>query len=461
MASSVSSKPSFLQRARRVDISQEVLKEDQEDIQPKKEPLFLSRAKKVPDKEDDSKFQSDEETQREIERNTAQGLSRIGETVLGAPGDIASFLTGLFGKEQNILPTSQSLREKSEKYSQGYTKPKNEFEEGSGELLSDFASMALPGSGHYSFARNIGVPVIGNLVKQGLKYSGSDEKNQAYGKVGTMVALDLISRRSGGVKKYAGSLFQKADEAIPKGVSVDAKGLEKSLTALEKELAKGGKRPTTTKSLEKIAEIKGEIKNGKIDAKALAAYRPSINEAIEEMGGFNIELPKKLKPKAIFNLNQVKKETIKTLEHYGEKFNPEFLKANKSANEAWAAYENSNKIAKFLHDKVPFSPKSKAVQALFSYSPIAGIAAGAYKLGALGMGVAGASVGAYQGFKVFERVRKSPTLRKYYTNVLKEAAAGNGPATAKNLKALDTLLKDIDLDPSENQDHPQEFQMDQ
>ena len=422
--------PTFLTRARRVE----------EPAQTGATPDFLTRAKKYTAPEED-KFQTEEETEREIDRAKAQTLSRIGETVLGAPGDIASFFAGLFGKEQNILPTSQSLREKSEKYSLGYTKPKNEFEETGGELISDITSMALPGSGHYSFARNIGVPIVGALVKQGLKYAGKDEQDQAYGKVGSMIALDLLSRRAGGVKKYAGSLFQKADEAIPKGLSIDAKGLERSLISLEKELAKGGERATTAKSLKKITEIKNEIKNGKIDAKALSAYRPSINEAIEELGGFSLELPKKLKPKAIFNLNQVKKETIKTLEQYGEKFNPEYLKASKSANEAWAAYENSNKIAKFLHDKVPFSPKSKAVQMLFSYSPALAAGAAAIKLSPLAAAGAAAGIGAYQGYKVLDRVIRSPTLRKYYLNTLKEAAAGNIPATTKNLKGLDLFLE--------------------
>lgn len=427
MVTSDNNAPSFLQRAKSVNQGNQ--------------PSFLARAKNVQKISNEQDFQSDEETQRDIERSQARTISRGAEAVLGAPGDIASFISGLFGKEQNILPTSSSLKEKSEKATLGYTAPKNEFEKTGDELVSDIASMAMPGSGHYSFARNIGVPIVGTLVKEGLKYSGKDEKSQSYGKVGTMVALDLLSRRSGGVKKYAGSLFTKAEEAIPKGVSIEAKGLEKSLTNLEKELAKGGKRPTTTKSLEKIAEIKGEIKNGKIDAKALAAYRPSINEAIEELGGFNIELPPKLKPKAIFNLNQVKKETIKTLEQYGEKFNPEYLKSSRSANEAWGAYEKSNKIGKFIRDKIPFSPKSKAVQTLFDYAPATALVAGASKLGPAGMAAAAAGIGGYQGYKVLDRVIRSKTLRKYYSNVIKEAAAGNLPAATKNLKALDLALE--------------------
>lgn len=424
MASAVT--PNFLKGARKIE------------AETAETPSFLKGAKKIP-QETQASFSTPEDDEREIERAQAQLTSRGLETVLGAPGDIASFISSLFGGEQNILPTSQGLREFSENASQGYTKPQTEFEESTGQLASDIASMALPGSGSYGLARTIGIPIVGALAKEGLKYANADERSQAYGKVGTMVALDLISNRTGGAKKFAGGLFRKAEESLPKGVSVDASNLERSLTALEKELTAGGSRPTTKKAIEKALEIKGEIKDGKIDIKRLAAYRPSINEAIEEMGGFNLELPKKLKPAAIRNLNQVKSEVIKNLNDYGKKFNPEFLKYNSSANEAWAAYENSNKIANYLRDKIPYSPKSKAAISLFSLAPHAAVGTLTAFSPVAGAGVlAGASL--YQGYKVLDRVVKSPVLRKYYQGVLKGATARNAPAAARNLKALDMAL---------------------
>lgn len=396
-------------------------------------------------------IQNDEEQdfdlEREEERARAQLTSRGLEAFLGAPGDIASFVSGLFGKEQNILPTSSKLREFSEKASLGYTKPKSEFEESIGDIVSDVGSMAFPGGGHYSFARNIGIPIVGNLVKEGIKYGNGKEKSQAYGKTGTLVALDLISRNKGGVKKYVNSLFQKADEAIPKGVSINAENLGKSLNKLEETLTAGGVRTTTKKALEKITEIKNEIKNGKIDAKRLAAYRPSINEAIEELGGFQLEIPKKLKPQAIRNLNEVKSNVIKSLNEYGEKFNPDFAKFSREANEGYAALKKSEFITNFIQDKVGFQPKSKAVQVLFSYGPTAA-GVGALALSPMSALSGTAAYGGYNAFKVLHRTMNSPVLRKYYLNVLKEASAGNVAETSKNLKKLDevSLLNDIDQD---------------
>jgi hypothetical protein len=411
-------------------------------VEDKPEISLPSSMKKKEVPESDEKYQTEEETERNIDRAKARSFAQIGETVLGAPGDIANFFLGLFGKEQNILPGSSKLKEYAEKGSKGYLKANTDFEKGADEFLSDVTSMSLPGTGPYKFVKNIGVPIVGTMVKEGLKYNNASEKAQAYGKVGSMVTLDLLSRRfGGGVKEYAGSLFKKADQSMPKGVSFDASKLSKSLDDLEKTFKMGGSRPTTKKALEKVLEIKNEIKNNKIDGKNLSAYRPSINEAIEEMGGFSIDVPRKLKPQAIHNLNKVKGEVIKTLEDYGKKFNPEYLKNSQNANEAWAAYSKSNKIANFIQKKIGYSPKSKAVQALFSLSPYA--TAGA--IGALSLPTAagaGIALTGYQAFKVLERIRTSKVLSKYYQNVLKEASVGNIALTEKNLKALDENLKD-------------------
>jgi len=420
--------------------------------EPQSSPMPKSlRPKKIEEKPEqptfnDEDFISDEDVQRNTERAQAQLFSRTAESFLGAPGDIASFVSGLFGKEQKLLPSSQTFRNLSEKATGGYTAPQSEFEESVGNVFSDIGSMAIPGSGHYSIARNIGIPIVGGLVKEGLKYGNADEKNQAYGKVGTMVALDLLSRRTGGAKKYSQELFKKAEQAVPEGTQIDATGLSKALHKVERDLSAGGSRPTTKKALEKVTEIQKEIADGTIDAKRLAAYRPSINEAIDELGGFQLEVPKKLKPQAIRNLNKVKEEVISSLYEYGEKFNPDYLALSKAANESYAAISKSNLIANFIKDKVKYTPKSEAVKLLFSLAgPAAAI--GAFKTLSPATTAAGiGGYGAYQGVKILHQVINSPVLRKYYQNVLKESSAGNASGVAKNLKALDLHLKDENLD---------------
>lgn len=429
MAFNTQQEPSFLQRAKKIEST------------PEEKPSFLKKAKVISVSE--TQYMSDEDIEKDIERQQARMTSRGIETIVGAPGDLLSFATSLFGKEQNILPTSESLKKKSEELSQGYLSPKNKLEEFGDELVSDITSFALPGAKHYSIARNLGIPIVANLAKEGIKYASKDDKEAAYGKMGTMIALDLLSHRKGlggGARKFAGNLFQEAEKALPKGQSIKAIHLENSLNGLEKTLLMGGERPSTKDALKKISEIRGEIKNGKIDVKNLAAYRPSINELIDSFGGFEMQLPKKIKQKAIRQLNDVKGSVITSLNEYGNKFNPEFGKLHTSANEAWAAYENSNKIAKFIEKHVGKGLKSTAAKSILGLG-VSGVGALApIATGAAGLGGAGI----YTSYKVLSRVKNSPTLRKYYGSILDGAMKGNAAQVSRNAKALDKELSKED-----------------
>jgi ElaB/YqjD/DUF883 family membrane-anchored ribosome-binding protein len=389
-------------------------------------------------------FEEENDLERNIERNVAQGTSRIGEAVLGAPGDILSMIKGFVGDIPvggvigEFLPTSGELKEISEKTSLGYTKPKSELEEKSGEVLQDIASFAMPGAGQYSFLRNIGIPVVSNLAKQGIKSIGKEEQGDA-AKIGLMIGLDLISHRQGGAKKFAGNLFNQSEKIVPEGAKLSSPTFEKSLSKLEKTLSSGGTSPSTEKALKKVNEIKSKIDNGKIEVKELIDFRKKINEIIAETGGFEVQLPKAIKKKAIANLHDVKKEVINGLNEYGKKSNPEFLKLNKAANEAYGAYESSNKMAKFIKDTSSKFMHHTGMKALFGLGGGYGVLT--HPIGAAK--TAGATIpliAGYEGYKILHQVLKSPTLRKYYGNILKGAASGNTAQVTRNVKALDQSL---------------------
>jgi hypothetical protein len=398
-----------------------------------------------PKKKEQFPYEGENDLDREIERNVAQGTSRMLETALGMPGDLYSFAKSIFGfSPETNLPTSQSLRKFSEKATLGYTKPKSELEEKGGEIFQDIASFMIPGSKQYSMMRNIGIPIVANLAKEGIKMARGEKSSDA-AKFGLMVTLDLMANRSGmggGAKKYAGKLFQEAEKSVPKGLSINASNLNHYLTETEKELSKGGSRPSTKQALEKIKEIKAEIKNGKIDLKNLIAYRPAINEVIDDLGGFEYILKPKIKEKIIKNMQEVKKSVIKSSEEYGDRFNPKFLNLSRSANEAWAAYEKSNKIANFLNKH--FGKKALGV----GVKTILGIGApvvGAAKVGAALTTAIGTPLTlSYQAFKILNRVKNSPTLRKYYGNILLGATKGNIPQVSRNLSALNKELEEQD-----------------
>src|SRR2546427_7159477 len=61
-----------------------------------------------PKKKEEFPEEGENDLEREIERNIAQGTSRIGETVLGMPGDLYSFAKSIFGyNPETVLPTSE------------------------------------------------------------------------------------------------------------------------------------------------------------------------------------------------------------------------------------------------------------------------------------------------------------------------------------------------------------------
>jgi hypothetical protein len=396
-----------------------------------------------PKKEQEFPFEGENDLDREIERNQAQQTSRVLEGIFGLPGDLINFAGSLFGKDIGA-PGSEKLREISEESSGGYTKPQSDVEENLGNFMQEVGLFALPGAKHYSLARNLGIPVVSELAKEGLKYLGADEKKQAYGKIGTMIMLDLLSHRRalGSAKEYSANLFKQADEAIPKGLSVDASKLSNSLNELETNLLKGGSRPSTPEALKKIEEIREKIQsNGKIDLKELVSFRPSINEWIEKAKGFEVGgLPDKLRRKMINNLQDVKGEVIKTAEEYGKKYNPEYLKLSQAANESWAAVEGSNKIANFIEKKAGSKIQSHALKAILGIGGLGGLGAGMGIAGAIG-GAALGGTGAL-GYKAFKTILrgKSPTLRKHYFNILEGASKGNASLVLKNVKELDKHL---------------------
>lgn len=416
--------PNFLKNAK--PVSQE-----------KSMPSFLKNAKPV--KNESFPLENENDLEREIERNQAQITSRGLETILGLPGDIYSSAKQLFGQSgETSLPTSSSLRKFSESASLGYTKPQNEFEEKVGDFASDVASMAIPGSKTYGFIRNLGIPLAVNLGKEGLKYAGADEESASAAKMGGMIFLDLLAHRQGGVKKYAGNLFEKTKSMIPETLEMPAKNLESALMDIKKELSKGGERTSTTKSLKKINEILSEVKDGKINVKTLYEYRPAINEAIEELGGFDLSIPRNIKRKTIRNLGIVKSGVIKGVEE-GLKTNPEALKSYKEANEAWAAYEKSQSMKRFIEKTLAGNAKGLVVKSILGLStPIASAAIG----GPLVTGVvSGTAAGIYNTQKILRQIMASSALRRYYFGILKGAAAGNAAQVKKNSKALDQSLE--------------------
>lgn len=405
-------------------------------------------------------MQESEKTERDIERNISRGLSRMGEKAIGLPGDIVNFVQHITGKKaaEFPLPTSTSLQEKSEKWSQGYTTPQNEFEKKSDEFLGDVAGMMiLGGPGRTSgaiLARTLGVPLAGNLAQEGVKYATGDEKKAAQAKMGAMFILDLIFARrditgnrglTGSPRTYVSELFNEAENSIPQGAMADAINLQNTLTTVRTDLQRGGTSPTTTAALKKIDEALNVINNGQIEVRELPAFRRNINAIAEQMGAWNVELPPNLRRQAINNLGQVRRSIIEAGENYGRTQNPQFLQYWQAANEASSVLNRSNVVSSYIQRNYGNKFVSKGAKLLFGVG-----AGGAFcttlKVSPVAAAVTGTAVTAssliYQSGKVLYRIMESPTLRHYYLDSVTAAMNGQKSVMIQNLAKLDKALEE-------------------
>lgn len=369
-------------------------------------------------------------------RNINRASAKVSETIFGTPGDIESFARFLLGADQQtLLPTSQELHEKVEKYGGEQFAPQSEYEEKADELVGDITSFATGGA--KNIGKVIGIPIAGFFAREGLEKAGHEDK-AGYGKMGTMFLLDVISGNKGGVKKYLSNLFNKSESLISPGTVTSATKLEKNLRNLEKNLLKGGSSPSVNQSVTKINEILDKVKNGQIPVDELTATRRKINELIEEGGGFDVTAPKKLQQRNNRNLGKVKNEVIDAIEDYS-KVNPEFGKLNRAANEGYQTYAASNYFTNFMEKNFGKTIKSPILKSILGLAGTAGTATSAIHFPTTTAATLGA-IPVYQGIKYAHRIAASPTLRKYYSGIISNAMKGNVQATARYVDALDKAL---------------------
>lgn len=393
-----------------------------------------------------------------IGRQIGRSGARIVETVLGAPRAFGEFLEGLIpeqaitkGAEKiglgepvkkgfefskkfapyKLFPKSEDIRENITKTVFGKKlEPKNEWEEKSDELISDFAALAIPLPGQqFKLAKPALISLGGNLAKEGVGYLGGTEKQKSYAKLGTILAGSIINPK--GADNLKNDLYKQARNARPADASVKANNLIKSSENLELELLKGD--PSTTskkKALNLIKDIKSKVKNNEIEIDELEEFKRNINEA--RSGLYDEFKTDKLGRKsAKRNLDSVSNIIDKSLKEYGKQ-NPEWEAFYRPANEVHGAIAESKKMRNWIarHGKALGYPSLLAELGLYHFGGLPPV------LTTAGIGITG--LGAAE---ITSRIMKSPTLRKHYMNLITNAMKEDAIAVHENLKKLNEELK--------------------
>ena len=392
-----------------------------------------------------------QEIGEEVARFSTRTASRIGETVAGMPGDVVQFTEWLNSKlpevtsflqgKQNFLqekgkellqnlPSSQDLKEWTSEISSGYTDPQGAMEE-FGDSVIELASALAIGKDPTKIKNLLGAIGKATLAKgaaKGAEELGAEELGQFGTELGTLFLLSLTDKKAAG--KYVSDKYTRARNLIPKNTMISTGALQKELKGIQSELSRG--ISTTTKSDVKAAiqDLEGKISGGAYPAEELIESFHDINERMNSKKLFD-DLSKGERKKLKFRYDKFKDSITKEIDKYG-KSNPEFVKEWKEANEGFGAIAKSQKVSRFIESKIGSLPKHLVYGIgieLFTGHPKIALATAA-------------SFGAMKTGELLSRVAKSPTLRKHYLNVLREASQENFPAMVNELNKLDKGLKE-------------------
>lgn len=402
-----------------------------------------------------------ESVSKNIGRQVGRTGARIAETVLGAPRAAGEFLESLVpekalkaGAEKiglkepvekgleivkkyaphKLFPSSQDIRENITKNLFGQKlEPKNEAEKFSDEVFSDFAALAIPLPGkQFQLLKPALLSLGGNVAGDIAGRVTDSDKAKTYTKLGTMFLGSLINPK--GAQQFTSDLYKKAREQRPANATVINKSFIPEINKLETELNRGGAETWKTKISTKINELRARGADNEIEVEELERFKTSINNIIGELYAERNVGKSGIKSARRY-ANKLSKVIDDSLTKYGEE-NPEWEKYYRPANEAFGAIAQSHKVRNML---MKFSKSSglKGALGLFGIEQAAG----------LGTTSAGAAVGAATLLtaELMARIAKSPTLRRYYGNVLKNALKDDSAAVGNNLIKLQ---KELDKDES-------------
>lgn len=388
---------------------------------------------------------------QEAGRHVARSASRIGETLLGLPGDITRSIAhlgqtarkkieqGTGGKypflapeEQyaellkKLPPSSAQIREKTKEWLKEFLEPQSKGEAIADTLVSDIASLAIPIKGKIPFARAIGTAVGSNLASEGAYLLGAGEEGQIATKMGAAFLLSAF--RPNGAKKYADSLYTSSKKLLPEEARVSAKALSSQSAKLKQQLMKGGTAPYKAPSLTKLNEIQSKITNGRIPVDELTQFKIDINKARSSLYG-DVNLDKGGRAMAKRNLDATAKIVDNALSEYG-KTNPAWAREYRAANEVYGAIAQSKKVSDFISRAVGQGKLTKGA-----------VVAAEIFLAPKAIPATIAGYGALKTGELLTRIAKSPTLQQYYLGVVQAALKEDAALMSKYLAKLDAGLK--------------------
>lgn len=400
-----------------------------------------------------------ESTAQYIGRGAARTAARVGEALLGLPGDIAQTalsaikvgesgshwlanklgVGGLIGAgesafpERTPLPTSEDIRTYvtgtiAKALPEKYLEPQSPGEKFSDDFFSDLTSLAipLPGIGKLPFKRALAASGLGNLASWAAQDIGAPEEGQQALKLGTMLAVSMAGK--GRLNQTKKDLYKTAESAVKDNVLLENR-LKPIADKWEKAISKGTQEaPSKAFINDRIKDIKDNFSSGNehiIDIKNALELKKDWNEIRYSKG-----IPSRAKPA----FNDMMNALHDIINEYGSKHKL-FYEPWKRAENIHMGLTEASQLNSWLQKHITPTKVGGAAAGLLLGSHLMHTGFGS------SIGAIGGALALKHGIKAFEALKNSKEIRKYYANVIKSAAKNNAAAAIKNAQHLNKAIE--------------------
>lgn len=413
-----------------------------------------------------------------LARNIASNASRLGEQVLGRRGNLEKMgkdiltnfpqsggilgyaLSELMGPErwermvrgpkgqEQLLPTSEQLKELSSKATGGYTEPKTSGEKKLQELTEDIGSTLSrrgPITPRNVLVNNLGIPAASNIVKNVVEDLGFGSDKATYSKLGTWLALSLAGNVN--APQYASQLMNEGRNGIPVTLPINVQRLQQRLQNVANSPYLLHADPRSALARQEIAAIQNDLANGQTTVRSLMTTYDGVNAAKRSRGLF--ELNRDDQNFARHSIDLVRDAVREEIMQSGANF-PNALNSWQNGIQAWSVIHRSRALTNWV-ESLAKGPYSKMITgpaaALFGVASYGGI-----KAPLIAGSASVATPIAYKSMQTAYRVWQDPNLANYYWRAIGAAQQENIPAFINNYNKLNKSLKESE--PSQKKAKP-------
>ncbi len=339
--------------------------------------------------------------------------------------------------KQQILPTSENIKDLSEKATGGYTKAKTPGEEKFQGYIEDIGSTLSGRTLANATARNIGlnnilIPSAANLTKNIVQDSGFGEDKANLAKLAVWFPLSLAANVN--ANQFAANLMNRGRNGFNQNLNVDIPRYQDSINRVSRNMLQGD--PRSSLAQQQIAGIHNDISNGQTSMRELMTRYDAINAAKRDRGLFALNAPERRA--AIRNINQVRDAVRGEIEQLGQS-NPQALQDWKNGVQAFSTIHRSNAISNWVQS-IAKGPYAKLLT-----GPAAGLfgvtSYGGVKAPLIAAPASVAAPALYKTGQTIYRMWNNPNLSNYYWNAVTSAEAENIPAFINNYNKLNKGLE--------------------